>query len=350
MNLKRTSAFLALAVLALPVFAVPLLRADIDSATKKQTIDALFTSMNREYVFPEKAKEAEKALKDRLAAGAYEGAKDGREFARLLTEDMRKVCQDAHLHVRYSEAKLPEREDVREPSPAEIAESRRQTRLANAAFEKVERLPGNVGLIKFNGFHNPELAAGPIRAAMDFVADTDALIFDIRDNGGGDPATVQLLCSYLFGETPVHLNDIYFRPSNKTTEFWTLKSVPGKRYLDKEIYVLTSKRTGSGAEEFAYNLKNLKRAKIVGSSTWGGANPGGIVRLNDHFSAFVPSGRAINPITKTNWEGVGVLPDVEVAPETALKTAHVLALKQLLAKSKAEDKERLERALAIVEK
>lgn len=346
LRLNRSLTLLALAALSLPVFARP----DVDAATKKQTIEALFTSMHRDYVFPEKAKEAERAVKARLAEGAYNGAKDGTEFARLLTEDMRKVCQDAHLHVRFSEAKLPERQEAREPSPAEIAEYKRDTRLQNAAFQKVERLPGNVGLIKFNGFHDPELAAGPIRAAMDFVADTDALIFDIRDNGGGDPATVRLLCSYLFGEKPVHLNDIYDRPANRTTEFWTLKSVPGKRYLDREIYVLTSKRTGSGAEEFAYNLKNLKRAVIVGSSTWGGANPGGFVRLNDYFQVFVPSGRSINPITKTNWEGTGVEPDIHVEPETALKTAHVLAIKRLLAKAKAEDKERLERALAAAEK
>lgn len=346
LRLNRPFALVAFAALALPVFARP----DVDAATKKQTVEALFAAMNREYVFPEKAKEAEKAVKARLAEGAYDGAKNGAEFARLVTEDMRKICQDAHLHVRFSESKLPERQDVREPSAEEIAQYKRDTRLQNAAFEKVERLPGNIGLIKFNGFHDPELAAGPIRAAMDFIADTDALIFDIRDNGGGDPATVRLLCSYLFGEKPVHLNDLYFRPSNQTTEFWTLKSVPGKRYLDREIYVLTSKRTGSGAEEFAYNLKNLKRAMIVGSSTWGGANPGGFVRLNDHYQAFVPSGRAINPITKTNWEGTGVDPDIHVAPETALKTAHVLALKRLLAKAKPEDKARLERALAATDK
>lgn len=344
MKLKLASALFALAALALPVWGI-----DVDAAAKKQTVDALFASMNQYYVFPDKAKEAEKTVRGRLAAGAYDGAKDGAEFAKLVTEDMRKICQDAHLHVRYSPNKLAERERPREPSAAEIAESRRQTVLINAGFERVERLPGNVGLIKFNGFHDPELAAGPIRAAMDFVSGTDALIFDIRDNGGGDPATVQILCSYLFGEEPVHLNDIYFRPENRTTEFWTLKSVPGKRYLNREVYVLTSKRTGSGAEEFAYNLKNLKRATIVGSSTWGGANPGQMVRLNDHFSAFVPSGRAINPITKTNWEGVGVLPDVDVAPEKALKTAHTLALKNLLAKAKEEDKERLTRALAIAE-
>jgi C-terminal processing protease CtpA/Prc len=350
MNLKRALPLFALAALALPVWAIEKLGIDVDAAAKKQTVEALFTSMNQYYVFPDKAKEAEKAVKARLASGAYDGVKDGAEFAKLVTEDMRKVCQDAHLHVRFSETKLPEREEARQPTQAEIAEARRQTLRGNAGLQRVERLPGNVGLIKINGFHDPELAAEPIRAAMDFVANTDALIFDLRDNGGGDPSTVQLLCSYLFGEKPVHLNDIYFRPENRTTEFWTLKSVPGKRYEDREVYVLTSKRTGSGAEEFAYNLKNLKRATIVGSSTWGGANPGGMIRLNDHFSAFVPSGRAINPITKTNWEGVGVQPDVEVAPEGALKAAHVLALKSLLAKAKPEDRKLLTSTLELIEK
>jgi retinol-binding protein 3 len=182
-------------------------------------------------------------------------------------------------------------------------------------------------------------------AAMSFVSETDALIVDIRHNGGGDPDMVASLSSYLFAE-PVHLNDLYFRPENTTRQFWTLAGVPGKRYLDRDIYVLTSKQTGSAAEEFAYNLKNLKRATIVGEVTWGGANPGGTVRLNDHFAAFVPSGRAINPISKTNWEGVGVKPDLEAPAEDALRLVQVKILEKRIAQEKdPERKKNLEERL-----
>ncbi|MGV3613727.1 MAG: S41 family peptidase [Fimbriimonas sp.] len=348
MNLRscRTAALLTLVALAFPALA-----ADLDAAAKKETIDSLFASMRKVYVFPDKANEAERAVRARLAEGAYDDVKDGKEFARMVTEDMNKVCRDGHLWMRYSADKLPERSQASKPSRAEIEAEQSRVKAANAFFQRVERLPGNVGLIKLNGFADPSVAARPIQAAMDFVSDTDALIFDVRDNGGGDPATVQLLCSYLFGETPVHLNDIYFRPANRTTEYWTHKKVAGRRYQNREVYVLTSKRTGSGAEEFAYNLQNLRRGIIVGSSTWGGANPGGVIRLNDHFAAFVPTGRAINPITKTNWEGVGVIPDIDVKPEEALKTAHIQALKKLISKAtKPEDKDRLNGVLAEISK
>src|SRR5215203_1529242 len=139
------------------------------------------------------------------------------------------------------------------------------------------------------------------------------------------------------GPEPVHLNDLYWREGNRTDEFWTKKEVAGKRYLNKDVYVLTSKRTFSGAEEFTYNLKNLKRATIIGETTGGGAHPGGVVRLNEHFGAFVPIGRAINPISKTNWEGTGVEPDIKAPKEQALKIAYLMALKKSVESTKDEN-------------
>ena len=153
----------------------------------------------------------------------------------------------------------------------------------NFGFEKVERLKGNVGYIDLRGFTPAEFSAETIVAAMNFVANTDALIFDLRQNGGGDPATVALLSSYLFGPEPVHLNSLYWREGDTTHQWWTLPFVPGKRYAGKDVYVLTSKRTFSAAEEFTYNLKNLKRATIIGETTGGGAHPGGPRRINEHF-------------------------------------------------------------------
>lgn len=209
-------------------------------------------------------------------------------------------------------------------------------RLNNYGFVKVENMRGNVGYIDFRGFSDPELGAETVAAAMNFVNNSDALIFDLRQNGGGDPAMVALICSYLFGDKPVHLNDLYMRAGNQTQEFWTKPEKAAKKYTDKPVYVLTSNRTFSGAEEFSYNLKNLKRATIVGETTGGGANPGESYRLSDHFQVFIPTGRAISPITNTNWEGVGVEPDVKVPQEQALKTAYLLALSKLLETAKDE--------------
>jgi C-terminal processing protease CtpA/Prc len=247
--------------------------------------------------------------------------------------------------VRFSEEPLPVRKEASEPSAEEIKRNQDYVRYSNAGFAKVERLDGNIGYISFRNFMDVDAAKRPVKAAMEFLQDTDALIIDIRENGGGSPETVRLICSYLFDSKPVHLNDLVSR-DGKREEFWTLENVDGPRYLNKDVYVLTSKRTGSAAEEFSYNLKNLKRALIVGEPTWGGANPGGVYRLNDHFGVFVPHMHAENPITRTNWEGTGVLPDVAVEPTEGLTLAYGMALKKQIAKtSDSERKAVLEQIL-----
>ena len=144
---------------------------------------------------------------------------------------------------------------------------------------------------------------------------------------------VALISSYLFDTEPVHLNDLYFRFSNQTRQFWTHPYVPGKRFgPDKPIYVLTSNLTFSAAEEFSNNLQTLKRATIIGEITAGGANPGDVFKVGEHFNMFISTGKAINPITKDNWEGKGVLPDIAVPAEQALLTAQILAMQPIIEK------------------
>lgn len=308
----------------------------IDTATKTQVVDTILKQLNDNYVFPEVAKKMETDVRQRIGNKEYEKITSSQEFAKKLTEDLQSVSRDKHLRVRFSAQPIPERQRRDEPTAEEKAEYQRFISRVNFGFEKVERMQGNIGYIDFRGFMDPELGAATVAAAMNFVSNTDALIFDLRQNGGGDPAMVALICSYLFGDKPVHLNDLYFREGNKTEEFWTKPTVTGKKYGDKEVYVLTSNRTFSGAEEFANNLKVLKRATIVGETTGGGANPGGTFRINEHFGVFIPVGRAINPVTKTNWEGTGVEPDVKVPKEQALKTAYLIALNKSVEKTKDE--------------
>ncbi len=198
----------------------------------------------------------------------------------------------------------------------------------NCAFEKVEVLPGNIGYLKFNGFMDPGVCAPTVVAAMGFLAHTGALIFDLRGNGGGDPAMVTFVASYLF-DKPTHLNDLYNRKEDSTRQFWTLPYVPGERLPKQPVFVLTSKRTFSGAEEFAYDLKNQKRATIVGETTGGGAHPVGGHVVADYFMLGVPFAKAVNPISKTNWEGTGVEPDVKVSAADALATAEKLATEKI---------------------
>lgn len=301
----------------------------IDAAARTQIIESISKRLNEAYVFPDVAKKMEASLREHVAKKDYDQITSSRAFAETLTKDLQAVSKDKHLRVRYSHEPLPVRPSgPREPSAEQREEERREMNWMNHGFNKAERLRGNIGYIEFRGFFDPDLGAETVAAAMNFVASTDALIIDLRSNGGGSPEMVALVCSYLFGAEPVHLNDLYWREGNRTDEFWTRKEVAGKRYLNKDVYVLTSKRTFSGAEEFAYNLKNLKRATIVGETTGGGAHPGGGFRINEHFNMFVPTGRAISPITKTNWEGTGVKPDIEVPADQALLVARLTALKK----------------------
>ena len=302
----------------------------IDESVRVRVIDSVRKALNDDYVFPDVATKMDEAIRNRVKNKEYDEIKSAKGLATALTDHLQAISHDKHLRVFYSHEPIPKRpEGQREPTTQDRERMRRQGNAINHGFEKVERLEGNVGLIVFNMFFPAEYAGETAIAAINFLGGTDALIFDLRKNGGGDPATVALICSALFGDESVHLNDLYFRPGNETHQYWTLPYLPVKRYLDKPVYVLTSKRTFSGAEEFTYNLKNLKRATIVGETTGGGANPGGTARLDDHFEVFVPSGRAISPITKTNWEGTGVTPDVAVPADQALQTAYVDALKKI---------------------
>jgi C-terminal processing protease CtpA/Prc len=302
----------------------------IDAATRTQVIDTILKRLHQSYVFPEVAKKMQQSIQEKVAKKEYDQITSAKEFATTLTKDLQAVSNDKHLRVRYSHRPLPERTEQRQPSAEERERFKRDMTWANHGFAKVERLRGNIGYLEFLNFMDPELGADTVAAAMNFINGTEALIIDMRNNGGGDPAMVALVCSYLFGPEPVHLNDLYWREGNKTEEFWTKKEVAGKRYLNKDVYVLTSKRTFSGAEEFSYNLKNLKRATIIGETTGGGAHPGGGYRITPNFGMFVPTGRAISPITKTNWEGTGVTPDIAVPADQALLVARVMALKKVL--------------------
>jgi len=190
--------------------------------------------------------------------------------------------------------------------------------------------------LDLRSFSDTQFASETATAAMNFLSNADAIIIDLRANGGGSPQMIQLISSYLF-EGRVHLNNFYMRPTDDTLQTWTLPYVPGKRNTTADVYVLTSGSTFSAAEEFSYNLKNLERATLIGETTGGGAHPGGNQRVNDRFMIWLPTGRAISPITNTNWEGVGVIPHIKVPAADALDTAKLKALETL--KGKTDDEE-----------
>ena len=314
--------------------------AQLSAQDRKLVIDNLSREMIQRYVSKSRAEDVARALAEKLKQGNYDALTDGKDFAAQISADANEICRDAHFRIRFSSEVLPTRQDAGEPSKSEIESNKKRTRLLNAGFEEVKVLPGNIGYVHFRGFFDPDAAQRVIQASMKFVEETDSLIFDIRDNGGGEPDTVRMLCDYLF-ERPTHINTILLREGDKTRSIDFKTKRPKGRGYDKSVYVLVSKRTGSAAEEFAYDLQNQKRATIIGANTWGGANPGGEVRLTDHFLAFIPVGMARNPTTKTNWEGIGVTPDIKCDPTEALKIAQTIALKKLLETATGEDAERL---------
>lgn len=305
----------------------------INAAERTQIIEELLKTLNKSYVFLETAKSMETDIRRRMQNKEYDNIKSAKEFAKQLTDDLQAVSLDKHLRVGFSSEPIPVKQPNNKPTAEEKAANLFFQNRFNSGFERVERLDGNIGYIDLRHFYDPQLGVETIAAAMSFVANTDALIIDLRQNGGGDPEMLPLISSYLFGDKPVHLNDLYYREINKTVEYRTKPNVAGKKYgADKPVYILTSNYTFSGAEAFAYDLKNLKRAVIIGETTRGGANPGETIRLTENFGVFVPTGRAINPITKTNWEGTGVTPDVAVPKEQALKIAYIMALNKAMEK------------------
>ncbi len=278
----------------------------------------MIANLKQHYTDPAVARKMADALLAHEKNGEYDSVTDGAAFAGLLTKQLREVSQDAHLDIVYSAAPLPDR------PPGLTAEGRARYRKAleqeNCTFEKVEILPHNVGYLKLNSFPDATICQPTAAAAMASLNHADAIIFDLRDNRGGYPNMVRFIASYLFD----HPEYLYNPRESTTPESWTQSPVPGSRLVDKPVYVLTSASTASGAEQFTYDLKMLKRATLVGETTRGAAHSGVFHRLDEHFGMGIPETKPINPFSNEDWEGTGVQPDVKVKAADALERARKL--------------------------
>ena len=326
----RWARLVALNGLVFDICSMDTRKAVIDKTTHTEVINSLSEKLKAYYVFPDIAEEICTRLQKHLDEGDYGDIADGNLLADILTRHIQEVNQDKHLIVQWDPEPLPNQEGPMPQDPGWLDERHQIAKFDNYGLHKVERLPGNVGILDIREFYVAAWGSDIAAAAMNFLANTDILIVDLRKCRGGDPDMIVLISSYLFGEEPVLLNSLYWRAEKVTDQYWTLPHVPGKRFGDKPVYVLISKDTFSGGEEFAYNLKTRQRATLIGETTKGGAHPGSPYRLHSHFEAFIPNGRAINPITGTNWEGTGVLPDISVPQEQAFKLAYSMALKSII--------------------
>jgi C-terminal processing protease CtpA/Prc len=291
-------------------------------------IDAIVTRLNDSYIFPERAAAAEQLLRANLGAGKYAAPVD-EQLCSVVNEDLLAACDDKHLRLIWHEASADT--GASPQSDAElIAALREMFRVENYGIRRVERLAGNVGIIALTLVPEAATAGEPLAAAMRLVQHTHGLILDLRATRGGTPDGVAFLASYFFADGEVQLSDVVEGPRGPARQFWTSGYLPGARYLERPVFVLVSGATFSGGESLAYDLQALGRVTVVGEVTRGGAHPSTVVSLGDNIELRLPIARTVNPITGTDWEGVGVQPDIAVPAGDALKAAHSAILDQLL--------------------
>ena len=305
-----------------------------EQLSAREIVTKALDLLRANYVFPEQAERAAAAIEARLAAGEYDNL-DEIALTELVTRDLQEATDDRHLALMLGQVPPPRARPEPEPGQPASREARRlamlqRFRLDNFGIRRVERLDGNVGYLDLRRMPVPANAGPAIAAAMELVAGTYALIIDMRRNGGGSPEGVAFWCSYLV-EGPTHLNDIFDAETGETRQFWALPYVPGTRYLDRPVYVLTSRRTFSGGEDLCYTLQAVKRAEVIGETTGGGAHPTRLYPVSPAVCVGIPFARSVNPVTGSNWQGTGVVPDVAVAAEQACDVAYAKALRHVLA-------------------
>ena len=311
----------------------------ITLATQAHVIKLISAKLTQEYVFHEKANKIVLQLNQLQSSGHFNNFISSSEFSSELTKQLQVLSQDKHLQVEFTPEAMPlelsaEMQNVRK------AEELAMWRAHNFGFEKIERLPFNIGYLQLTAFGPVKEVAPLLASAMNLLANTDSLIIDLRGNFGGEEQTVSMLASYFFEER-THLLDMFKRKNNVIEQHWSHEYVEGARYDSaKNVYILIDKDTFSAAEDFSYTMKHLSTATLIGEQTGGAANSGDFVQLTPHFSMFLPSGRGVNPMTQTNWEGTGVKPDIHVAADQALNVAQKTILEKILAKETHEGRKK----------
>lgn len=270
---------------------------------KSSVIEEISSRMLEGYVYEDVARDMTAALKSALVKGEYDTCTTYESFSQALHNTAQGICHDKHLRIGTNSGNTPRQRDARLSSMVEG-----------------KMLEENIGLVTVRSFGDERRGKKESDAALKSLSDAQVLIFDLRENQGGSPRMVQYLCSYLF-DGEILLNSLYWRHSDRTDDFYTLEKVDGPKFIDTPVYVLTSNKTFSAAEEFTYNLQSRNRATIVGETTGGGAHPVNRIEIDSHIVMVLPIGRAINPITKTNWEGTGIKPDIATSKEDALSAA-----------------------------
>ena len=296
-------------------------------AQKNDTSEVLADITERvksHYIDKETYKKVDSLFQSELKKGTFNEL-NKKDFAALLTQKLRTTIKDEHFFVKYLENYTAEKQ-MSEKEKVKLNDEHNSRE--NFGFETVQRLPGTIGYINYKGFASPEASDNTLAAALDFVANTNSLIIDLRENGGGENGMLLLFCSYFFDQK-TNLYTTYFRNDHKTVINSTQPKVSGQKYLHKKIYILTSKKTFSAGEALAYFLQQYKLAEVIGEKTGGAANPVDHFIIQNQYLLFVPAGKITALMNQKNWEHIGVIPDQEVKSEDALKVAHAKILKNI---------------------
>ncbi|HMI64528.1 MAG TPA: S41 family peptidase [Cyclobacteriaceae bacterium] len=331
---------LLMATMALPGIAQDTKLPAMNAKQTRLLIDSISNALHRYYIYPDEARIMGDYLKSQFKKGAYARITNPFELGDQLRKDLQKVHRDPHMGVRYDP-----RFAIEQAGDTLLLKDRRNEETAflkkrNFFFDQVQILEGNIGYLKFDGFTGRIADANPtLHSAMTFLRHTDAMIIDLRQNHGGDPEMVRQIESYFF-KTRTHMMDIVDRPARTTHTLWADPADVDSLTFTGPVYILTSKGTFSGAEDFSYGMQSVKRATIVGDTTGGGAHPTDSYNIGQGFVANIPFARSLNPYTNTDWEGTGVRPDIAVPADQALEKAQeIYFVKQLAAATNQQERE-----------
>jgi len=306
----------------------------LSPAQKKEAVEAVARVYETRYVYPETGKKMADLIRRKAGSGQYDAVTSGRDLGRQITEDLQGICADRHVMVFHDPEGIRRRGNA---DPARLAaEDLQASRRRNFGFKEVRRLEGNIGYLKITSFDGSEEAFAAAAAAMQFLANCDALILDVRTNPGGDSAMVQFLASYFLPGSPVLLDEFHFREKGRVEQLWSLPHVPGKRLAQADLYILIDRLTFSAAEGLAYDLQALKRAVICGETSVGGGHAVETATVLDRFLLYIPVAYSRNPVTKSNFQGKGVQPDLPFNGEAALPRTHLAAIEQWRKKTRDE--------------
>ncbi|WP_166964140.1 S41 family peptidase [Yeosuana marina] len=309
---------------------------EITKDEKVEITEMISKNLLKTYIDLDVAQEMTALLKSNIKSNKYETITNPDNFAEIVTQDLQNVSHDLHLKLKYEPKKIAQSQRIMPEEMKIKRESIMSMKMAevNYGFTVVKVLNGNIGYLNLRMFADTIYAKDVATAAMNFLHNTNAIIIDLRENGGGVPSMIQLLSSYFTEAKPVLLSNFYEREKDLKTQLFTFETIDGKRMTNKPLYILTSENTFSAAEAFTYTLKHLNKAVVVGEVTRGGANRTRTINLNDDFSLSLPYIKAIHPVTNTNWEGKGVQPTIKTTKKEAFVKAYIDAINKTVTRNK----------------